>query len=81
MEGMYLSSVPCLINIHLSFVSCLMYSVSHVFCVSNHASTSTSRNQSCVIRIEIRGSWRNRMYIERADNLYSVELSDQSHTI
>ena len=34
---------------------------------------ATSRNQSCVTSIEIRDSWRNRKYIERADILYSVE--------
>ena len=40
---------------------------------------ATSRNQLCVKRIEIGDSWRNKMYIERADILYSVELLDLSH--
>ena len=51
-------------------------------CVSNHVLTSslqaTSHNQLGVTKIEIRDSWRNKMYIERADILYSVELLDQS---
>ncbi len=89
-----LSSVPCLISMHLSFVPCLLYSMSHFFRVSFcsipylfHVSAkimsqimsrlqATSRNQLCVTRIEIGDSWRNNMYIERADILYSVELSD-----
>ena len=39
---------------------------------------ATSRNRLCVTKIEIGDSWRNRMYIERADTLYSVELLDLS---
>ncbi len=39
---------------------------------------ATSCNQLCVTRIEIGDSWRNNMYIERADILYSVELLDES---
>ncbi len=47
--------------------------------VSNLVSTqATSRNQLCVTKIEIGDSWRNKMYIERVDILYSVELLDQS---
>ena len=34
---------------------------------------ATSRNRLCVTRIEIRDSWRNKMYIEKADILHSVE--------
>ncbi len=46
--------------------------------VSNHVSIqATSRNQLYVTRTEIGDSWRNIMYIERADILYSVGLSDQ----
>ena len=40
---------------------------------------ATSRNRLCLTRIEIGDSWRNRMYIERADILYSDELRDQLH--
>ncbi len=40
---------------------------------------ATSRNQLCVTRIDIGDSWRNKMYIERAHILYSVELLDESH--
>ncbi len=39
---------------------------------------ATSRNQSCITRIEIGDSRRNKMYIKRADILYSVELLNQS---
>ncbi len=47
--------------------------------VSNHVSIqATSRNQLYVTRTEIGDSWRNKMYIERADILYCVELLDQS---
>ena len=34
---------------------------------------ATSRNQLCVTRIEIRDSSMNKMYMERADILHSVE--------
>ena len=47
---------------------------------------ATSRNHSCVTRIEIGDSWRNKIYIERAAHLvfcevshFSYHLSDQSH--
>ena len=47
--------------------------------VSNHVSIqATSRNQLYVTKTEIGDSWRNKMYIERAHILYSVELLDQS---
>ncbi len=47
--------------------------------VSNHVSIqATSRNQLCLTRIEIENRWRNKMYIEGEDILYSVELRDQS---
>ena len=115
---MHLSTVLCLISMHLSLVPCsLFYVFPLVFCVSSLlclmmfdtlsvsylgsdcVSTfrrlrpclniwilsqimsrlqTTSCNQWCVTRIEIRDSWRNKMYIERADILYSVELLDQS---
>ena len=129
---MHLSSVSCLIGMHLSFAPCLMYFLSHVFrisfiprfmyspshffCVSSLlrlmlfdtlsvsflgsdcVSTlrlcvniriasqitsqlqTTSRNQLYVTKIEIGDSWRNKMYMERADILYSVELSNQLHS-
>ncbi len=47
----------------------------HLGRVSNHVSIQvTSRNQFYVTMTEIWDSWRNKMYIERADILYSVEL-------
>ena len=81
-------------HIALSLVSCilrLMYSVSHVFPrlmysrVSSAGPVSTFRLclGSCLdfkprLAIEIRDSWRNRIYIERANIQYPVELLDQS---
>ncbi len=51
----------------------------HSDCVSNHVLIqATSRNQLYVTRTEIGDSWRNKIYIERADILYSVGSSDQS---
>ncbi len=46
---------------------------------SNHVLIQTaSRNQLYVTRTEIGNSWRNNIYIERVDILYSVELLDES---
>ena len=84
------SCIPCLISFASHVVRYLICFMSQLRSYPNPQAAqavsqimsrlqATSHNKVCVTRVEIGDSQRNKMYIERADILYSVELWDESH--